>query len=129
MGMDLKNSKGHYFQWGITSWGNVLDLGTMFGWEESGTHLELEGEDELVGNYWANDGQWVTDDDASTLADALERALCDIPSDDSNEADPTGNLSQEDQAKDALLKFFKGYEKDYLQEFISFCREGGFNIY
>jgi hypothetical protein len=128
MGMDLVNSKEKYFRWNIFFWGYVLRLGTMFGWEGSGTHLELEGDDKWDGNYWTNDGQWVTADDAFALADALERALSEIPSDASKQADQTVHLSRENQAKDALLKRFVG-DEDYLQEFISFCREGGFNIY
>jgi len=58
-------------------------------------------------NYFSNDFQWVTDEDASNIADALEDALDAKPDD----------------------KELGGGSTDYLRKFITFCRAGAFFIY
>lgn len=90
------------------------------------------------GIYDSNDGQWVTDEDAARLADALERALPDISDFGKEEgslppiASLENQLSPEDGysgSDDDLLERFAGKEwKEYLGEFITFCRAGGFTI-
>jgi hypothetical protein len=84
------------------------------------------------GDYVSNGGQIVTADDASRLADALERALDDIPDfyaawnkategEDGGPWIPVGeNLSP--------LEALSGENKPALREFIAFCRQGEFEI-
>jgi hypothetical protein len=130
MGMDLENSKG-YFRWNIWYWRDVLDLGLMYGWQPMGT--ELESEEDWCGTYYTNDGQLVNSDDALALADTLELAVNDIPDatalGNPNSSEQIGTNEDEFDPEADLLSKFSGEEKPYLKEFITFCREGGFNIY
>ena len=106
---------------------------------------------EWDGRYLTNDGQIVKAEDAYSLAAALESSLNDVP--DTNikidwnpelwdEDDLPEWLSPDERAiieeglQDGLLdtmgthpcEFFAGDEKQYLIEFIRFCRLGSFEI-
>jgi hypothetical protein len=116
MGMDLHGAAG-YFRFNNWSWYQVLELAYEYGWKPAGTEPgqwcdpetgELDEQlspdpDEWDGTYFSNDHQWVTDEDAANIADALERALEDKP-DSSDEA------------------------KQWVRDFIAFCRAGAFFI-
>jgi hypothetical protein len=88
MGMDLEGPGGAFW-FPVHGWSAVLTLARDFGgWEPQGTKSpEWEdpetGEHHVAsdwdGNYWCNDYQQVTEEDARNLADALERALPDVP--------------------------------------------------
>jgi hypothetical protein len=126
MGMFLEG-KGGYFRLRSATWREVLKLAYDHGWKPAGTKppaLPIYREDGTVieeqteayrqayedwnaTNYYTNDFQWVTAEDAGNIADALERAL---------EEDET---SGEGLAQSYI---------DYLREFITFCRAGGFTI-
>jgi hypothetical protein len=103
------------------------------------------------GTYLTNDGQTVIMEDALSLADALERALDDIPdagaemdwnpkfwlADDlpewlSPEEKEMIEEGLEEHSPDVLemhpFEFFAGDEKPHLTEFIRFCRLGSFTI-
>ncbi len=104
--------------------------------------------------YFTNDHQVVSDGNAANIADALERALDDVPDEGGgghhltpaqHQATQRGELSQEELNK-AIEQFMErraasppqippqtpaqyfAREKDYLREFITFCRTGGFSI-
>lgn len=91
MGYDLYNEKGEDFRWNMDTWGKVLQLAERYGWTAQGTQsaqlYEADGSpvysDEILnswdGGYCSNDLQTVTAEDSAALADALERALPDIP--------------------------------------------------
>src|SRR5206468_127549 len=86
MGMNLHSATSD-FGWDTFSWVKLLRLAEHYGWRPSGTTLPNS---ELAwmpggrwnGNYTTNDGQTVTTADANALASALEKAVQDIPSDD-----------------------------------------------
>src|SRR2546423_13839985 len=87
MGMDLCGAGG-YAAWNWQGWRGVLELGHRYGWIPAGTEPPLWDEGgpwdgrPWNGTYFCNDGQRVTAEDAHALADALERALPDIPDED-----------------------------------------------
>ena len=100
MGHDLKNSKGGYRRFGVDSWWCMQDLAKRHGWKPQGTVLNTdiqyqlrggnlddpeinqelwrEAENDVKswpGSYATNDFQWVTEEDARNMADALEKAV------------------------------------------------------
>jgi hypothetical protein len=165
MGMDLHGAGGD-FRFNIFAWGQVLGLAQQYGWEPAGTEMqpmELRNADGSVdheltehymalavdwdGNYFTNDFQHVSDEDAATIADALERALDDIPDFDSGEKTKefTPDEPPDNPVARALLEgglkpfvapndllgpaeFFSGEDKQKIRDFIEYCRAGGFVI-
>lgn len=91
-------------------------------------------------NYFDRRGQQVTDDDARALADALERALPDVPDHDAIahkvlSVIDTPGLGVPPQlrmlnprARLNPFEYFSGTNKARLRRFIAFCRAGGFRI-
>jgi hypothetical protein len=74
----------NYKAWfSIDSWPRLLDLARLYGWKPMGTQNELwlqeENDEDWDGDYCTNDGQIVLSEDAAALADALEKAVVDIP--------------------------------------------------
>ncbi len=116
MGMDLKNVEGGTERFSNAAWRSVLELAYEYGWKPAGTEPgawadpetgELDKQlspdpDEWSGTYFSNDFQWVTEEDAAGIADALEHALKDTP--------------------------FSGEDRQKLSHFIAFCRVGEFFI-
>jgi len=136
MGYDLKGDGGR-FRWNVTSWPLLLELAQQYGWEPQGTTLhDDEGviEDEWAGGYCSNDGQQVSAADAAALADALERALPDIPNHDAMEHKTTpipgmpGERGIPMDVKFTAFELFSGENKAHLREFISYCHKAGFWI-
>ncbi len=79
MGMDLYRVKDQaYFRWANHFWFAVLDLAERYGWKPENHILPT----------W---GSTVSDEDAETMASALERAISDVP-DEQAVADKKGNL-------------------------------------
>ena len=133
-------------------WGKALELARSYGWRPLGTHLH-EYRSVWDGSYLTNDGQTVIAKDALSLAQALERALDDIPDAgvqmDWNpkfwceEEDLPDWLSPEEKEiieagleeywPDVMgvhpFEFFAGAEKQHLIAFIRFCRLGSFVIF
>src|SRR5262249_48796605 len=63
----------------------VLTLAVNYGWELlAGTIDPAHNDPEWNGSYFSNDHQLVTDEDARTLARALERALPGLPDHDAS---------------------------------------------
>lgn len=93
MGYDLYNTNGEHYRFNISSWSALLRLAERYGWQAAGTTLykyECDDDEENCvrtdvvdhewnGTYFSNDGQVVGSEDASNLANALEKALPDIP--------------------------------------------------
>jgi hypothetical protein len=165
MGMDLAG-EGGYYHFGRIAWDKLLELGRQYGWEPAGTEYpegtvyrpdgtvdEAMTEEERSvaagweGGYLSNNRQWVTAEDAACLADALERALPDIPDFDTDEkmkvytpdeppTDPVmamlaeaglGDLAGPDDSL-SPVEFFSGEMKEKIRGFIRYCRAGGFSI-
>ena len=84
MGYDLSNEEGGYYRFNIHSWGPILSLAEDNGWEPAGTTIYITkkkiivADDNWDGSYFGNDGQTVSREDASNLANALERALLNL---------------------------------------------------
>ena len=115
MGMDL-SVKGGYFRLSGATWREVLTLAYDHGWKPAGTEpgrwIDPEtGElDEQMSpdpetwesmDYFSNGFQWVTDEDAVNIADALERACI-------------ATLEGDEELRSGFI--------GYLREFITFCR-------
>src|SRR5215210_2459479 len=116
MGVSLTNVEGHHQHLSWSSYRDLLGLAYEYGWKPCGTEpgqwYDENGElneqmspdpEKWSGRYFSNDYQWVTDEDAANIADALERALEDQP----NSCD-------------------EGFQ--WVRDFIAFCRAGAFSI-
>jgi hypothetical protein len=114
----------------------VLTLAHEFGgWEPLGTEPPESWEwREWSGSYQSNDYQRVTEEDARNLADALERALPDVPRHRAWEGPAGGCTWLPDGTRVALpeanpLEYFSGPEgRQCMEEFIRYCRAGEFMI-
>ena len=79
MTMDLTNGR-NYLRFSRMIWANMLYLANQYGWQPQGTVLSDDTESgRWDGDYFGNEGQTITAEDANALADALEKALDDIP--------------------------------------------------
>lgn len=150
MGMDLLG-RGVYFRYNHWYWSQVLLLAYRYGWKPAGTKIDHFGKvdeekweqfrhlyEDWDGDYVSNECQWVTDEDAANIAQALERALEDIPDEDTVSVlaanqpcglEGAGVRSIETELEKHLtpLDWFSGEEgKQMIREFIAFCRVGGF---
>ena len=139
MGYDLKSKNGGSFGFNIQGWQSVLFLAELYGWEPKGTVMT---EDNLTwaglidtayiqehikswdGSYCSNDFQTVAEEDALNLAHALMNALKELP----DEKFYLDNYSI--YTREGVVNSFSSLEgKNYLEEFIQFCRDGEFMIY
>jgi hypothetical protein len=95
------------------SWSRILDLARVYGFEEA----RMEP------------GDYVDEGKAARLADALERALPDIPDHDAvrgrTERIGDYHLPTTDVAS---TEWFSGPAKTYYKELIRHCRAGGFTV-
>ena len=91
------------------------------------------------GYYFSNDCQWVTDEDAANIAQALERALEDVPDEDTvsvirarrSFALGDGEVSGIDTELEKHLPpldWFSGEGKRTVRDFVDYSRDGGFSI-
>jgi hypothetical protein len=144
MGIILEGAGGDIWA-SIFEWGQLLRLGQSYGWVPAGTVLDEPNVD-WNGGYQTNDWQRVTADDARNLADALSRALPDLPADDKRrsvtipvELPPAfhnlltnpiiDSIALEDIERLAPLDWFGGDEgRKSMQKYIDFCRAGEFVI-
>ena len=91
--------------------------------------------DPVIESYFQNAGFVVTAEDAQTLADALERALPDLPNHDALEhkavelRSAPGELALPLGTPVNPFEWFSGKNKEHLKTFIAFCRQGGFEIW
>ncbi|MHC4179549.1 MAG: hypothetical protein ACYSWU_18715 [Planctomycetota bacterium] len=117
MAIDLFSEVEGWFRFDVTEWKHVLELAEQHGWKPMGTQASDRGPDfprpeDWDGGYFTSDYQTVTVHDARNLADALERAIPDLPS------HPVSPLER-----------FGGQEgPKHVREFINFCRAGEFVI-
>jgi hypothetical protein len=167
MGFDLSNKQGQSWHFNISDWPDMLHLAELYGWEPEGTTLDPEhlasvmqeedlppeeaaaqiaqAQESWQGGYGTNDFQVVSAQDAAALADALERALPDLPKYNALEHKGRDVSSFPPELCDQLralgvsqlipadadinpFERFSGRGRDYLRGFIAFCRAGAFNI-
>jgi hypothetical protein len=149
MGMDLRGAGGTE-RFSVTSWWKVLQLAQEYGWQPTGTQAPTftlaDGTVEAVegwsGTYLSNSYQRVGDEDAANIAEALRRALGDIPDFDTDEkwVDlPPSNPFERMMAEKGFemsgpnpsltpIEFFSGEAKQRVKDFIVYCQAGGFHI-
>jgi hypothetical protein len=124
--------------------------------DEEATRIERQAYEDWTGDYFCNGHQLVADEDARNIADALERALDYVP-EEGDFAEPLltptqwqtlarGERLPEEEISEALNQYmehqaerppqippqtpawyFAG-QRDWLREFITFCRAGSFSI-
>lgn len=86
MGMDLRSETGDDYRFGGIAWVKVLTLAETYGWQPAGTlaYIPTDKTDtaDVEETYLVNNGRIVTAEDAANLAEALEKALDDIPDPD-----------------------------------------------
>lgn len=121
MGMDLEGTGG-YFRWTYSGWSRVLELAVEYGWEPVGTGPPRGTlKRDWLGSYDSNERQLLYARDAKNLADALEKALKDIPEREVGKRKVNANKT--------AREFFSGWGQDSLTGFIVYCRKGSFRIF
>jgi len=108
-------------------WLTLIDMAQRYGWNPAGTshpdpeYVEFDGRGH-DGGYYPPTGQRVGQKDACHLAEALERALPDIPGGATErEAEPFAGWYEESSSLMERL----GAIRPILQQLIEHCREGG----
>lgn len=149
MAIELYREEGesfHFDYFGI--WEKVMDLAHIYGWQPAGTGQPPAWEDADDSTRWSGRydlylGERVHDGDAHALAEALARALPDLPDSpmpdrifetEMEEIDREGQISIsfyiiEPNTELNLFEVFGGQYKEELVDFIRFCHQGGFHIY
>ena len=149
MTIDLYRNDDDYFQldyFGI--WQKLMDLAVIYGWQPTGTYEPPDWDEQDDVEVWQGDydmylGEWVTDEDAEDMAEALFRALDDLPDNrmpdriietEIEEIDRDGDVSIsfhiiEPNKSLNLFEMFGGQYKSELLAFIQFARQGGFHIF
>ena len=106
-------------------WSQALMLAMRFGWKPEGTTSAALDEN-WNGTYFSAEGQRAGDEDARTLAGAVEKALDDVPD------EPPGDEKAQPGKLNSTLRsehYFGGPEhKAMLGELITFLRGGWFTI-
>lgn len=132
MGFDLKSATGQEFNYTGTGWTFYLNLAMQYGWEKKGTR-KPKGYGLLrkwAGNYDSNEGQIVEADDATNLANALERALADPILSKQASKLAKGLTAAIEQAIGRPMGYKIDEQVDFesTKRFIAFCRAGQFII-
>ena len=97
--------------------------------------LIFQSEDPIVNSYFSNSGFKVTRADALGMADAVKRALPDVPNHDAMAlktvefASAPGERFLPIDVAVNCFEWFSGENKVLLKKFIAFCRKGGFQIW
>ena len=151
---------GTFFRWTVSQWPRTLMLARMYGWEPYGTLLpdgyyswpDRTCPIDWNGAYTARGSQAVCPEDASNLANALEKAMDDITdvhvkrirADESQskemskvlsavvyrklDEDEWEAISDYDRDHRSLREFWSGPNKRLLRRFLEFCKAGEFRI-
>ena len=140
MGMDLRG-EGGAFRFSRSGWAAVLGLAYDYGWQPRGTEAPTWYPDydpdsdpsHWDGTYFANNYQHVTSEDAKAIAEALAKALPNIPEQcvmgDRMVVCSDGTPGIKGDAQYTPLEYFSGGEgKEHVREFIAYCEKGDFCI-
>jgi hypothetical protein len=132
----LTSESGVQTGWTHFAWPIVRKLAQDFGWQPCGTQApvnwdaELEKIGEWDGRYTSNDGQLVTAQDALALGGALEAALA---SDDFAHRIQGSNRGATEQLRSTCLSVTLDDEvstwRKNIEDFVLFCRKGGFRLW
>jgi hypothetical protein len=146
MGMALGRGRHDNFDVPYAAWADILELAERYGWRPTRTGPPRGRKvAEWCGSYYSSDGQRFYARDAAALADALERFLA-------GEPPVTESVSVANPDRDRLRGFVsrlsrrlgvapnvtgglpaEGWMADdegrqYLREFVGFCRRGSFRM-
>ncbi len=162
MGFDMRShsAPGHEIYLESETWERLFDWAVEYGWFPRGTHPGVlvlgycktdaevrEEEERWPGWYFTNDTQYVDQEDAAALADALQTALDDIPgrpaaiykkqtlgewlaelgAPPERIAELSPNILS--YCVTPRVKTPNGLVYYVVEDFISFCRKGEFGIY
>jgi hypothetical protein len=142
MGMDLYG-KGGDLWFSTHAWRYALELAHEHGWEPAGTEPPeqyRQAAEDWDGSYFWNSYQSVTDEDAWSIADALERAYAHIPDEQTvgiraattyhelPSGEKIGGIGVETGEHLTPYDWYSGEAKQRIRELIGFCRAGGFSI-
>ena len=131
------------FAFAARSWTLLLALAARYGWQPAGTlppdpeyFNDYDGDPvDWDGHYFPANGQEMTADDAHRLADALERALADLPDHDALSDKVIADRPARDDglhlwSREVLsdvsvspVEEFSGPNKARLRDFIVHCRQ------
>jgi hypothetical protein len=136
MAMDLFSEIEGWFRFDVSEWKRLLELARGHGWEPMGTESpDLEPDfsprKDWDGSYFSNDYQTVTAEDARNLADALERAIADLPNrhaKDAEEKSSKGAPEATGVSASPNQWLSDQAERKRIREFIRYCRAGEFVI-
>ncbi len=129
MGVSMSGPGGDfYLNW--RGWGLMVELATSHGWELPPDVEREEGPDGQMG-FWLDDLHRLTDAEAAALATALEQSLDDIPDHEvlrdkgfgAERGVPSHRIGEV-----SAVEWFSGDNKRMVQQFITFCKAGGFTI-
>ena len=125
--MDLNSESGETLRFTIGAWAYYLDLAERHGWIPSGTYPPDYWADprDWNGDYFSNDGQWVSALDARSVADALERALDHSSRVEKSEIHAISNCNLDE------LEFAEraAPRREFALKIIAFLRAGAFQIW
>ena len=129
MGFDLySHHGGAYFHCQFLTFPAMLAVACSNGWSPRGTEPPDGWEGYWEGEYCKNDRQYVTDDDALGIANALELGLDDVPDEHVLPQLTIGNGLDFDHFPTPIQWLSGESGKNCMREFIAFCRSGGFTI-
>lgn len=138
---------GGKFVCGYIEWGMLIKFAYESGWRPLGT-IEPDNWEEkrnadgtparwFKNNYFSRFGQKITDEDALSIAVALENSLPDVPDHDAVSHKVAAEIEGAGLGRMRMLRpgvrmnsfeFFSGESKAKLKQFVKFCRAGGFRI-
>lgn len=128
MGVDL-HGRNRSLHLNNVGWVTLLYLAHLHGWKPEGTEPPpFDNYDDWNGNYTTNDFQYVTAEDASKLADGLERAHRCHCAHAKRSEEAEMQLDENDMREELPNLFHREDLPNPFQEFIDFFREDGFQI-
>src|SRR6185369_16427972 len=129
MGMDLTSDSGAEFRFTGMGWNFCLRLAEAYGWRGQRT-LPPAGVavEAWSGTYDSNEGQRVKPEDADSLATVLKLALVDPHRSriERQVADEMSRLLTQHFGRPVPVE--PSMTEAHYQEFVAFCKEGGFRI-
>jgi hypothetical protein len=132
MSFDLRNENGDSFRFSNSGWGFYLTLAEVHGWQMAGT-LPPDGmpnPETWPKTYDSNDGQWVSAEDAESIARALQSALEDPKRSERSAAVAQARSAAVSQALGRPHQIgVIGDDTEYIRQMIEFFRKGRFQIW
>ena len=146
MSIGLTNDKGESFSFRNLEWGSIMTLAYFFAWKPAGIEYVdvyetgIEETDKCNMDYFSNSFQRVEAQDASNIAEAIEKACKEgsliwpnqTPDITALETIAKRNGASADdwnRLRDIAPRLADSYSQEQLGSFVQFCRQGGFIIF